>query len=728
MTCSRTRGLREMVLDVSHNKFRVRRDLSVLGKGYDDQPVIIRKARAFEYVLDQMPVFIQKGELIVGGRTMFLALEGQFAASGKKNLDFVPDAETLAKRSPGFEFFPHYATEIEKKAGQPYQIGEGYVTSHCVAGYGNILRSGFGGIRSRAESMLAKGNITIEMCQFLEAVVICMNAASSHLKRYEKEALRLADLEKEPSGQAELWEIANICRRITTEPARSFYEALQLLFFSHTFTLIENYNLMALGRMDQYLYEFYSSDITNKTITKQKAIELLECLFIKFNDTSDLHTDNGQNIMLSGLRPDGSDGTNELTYLLLDVHAGSRLTDPQVNIRLHRNSPPELLFKAFYGDTAGPKPMVYNDDSVIPALTAVGVNEQDARDYCIDACQDILIAEKSDFYPIFAGVYGCHLITVLERVMGAFDKYTTFKQFWDAFLHELSKNVRDHVERANETDRLLPKLSPTPFLSSTLEGCIEVAKDKTEGGTKYNFTGFIGGGIVNVANSIAALKNVVYEKHTFTNEQIIRAIDSDFDDTGEEIRNKLMDAPKWGNNEAYVDDIASNIAEVFCDEVLKYKNPRGGRFVPGLFTHHQARLGMKLKSGADGRRRGEPLAVSLSPSNGSAHRGPTGEILSAAKINQFKCPLGTSLDLSFQPSLFAEPDSMVKLEALIRTYFEKGGIELQINCFDADVLKEAQRAPERHRDLIVRVWGFNAYFVTLKREYQDELIRRFEGY
>jgi formate C-acetyltransferase len=729
MLGDRTAKLREMALDVSHARHRVRRTLSILPgpRQHDGQPVVIRKARAFDLILRESPIVIQDGELIVGARTMFLpqADEGGHWDQGtRRNLDFVPDAETLDVKSPGFEFYPHYATEEEKALGRPFEIGEGYVTSHCVAGYANVLRQGFGGIADAARKRLREPGLAREQRAFLDAVVICMSAATAFARRYAAEAGRMASIEPDRQRRSELEDIAAVCDRIAAAPAATFHEALQLLHFTHVLTLIESYNLMALGRMDQYLYPYFRKDVLEGKLPPARARELLECLFIKLNDTSDLHTDNGLNIVVSGLAPDGRDATNELTYLLLEVHCDVGLSDPQINVRFHAGSPDALHEKAFLNQWSGPRPMAYNDDVVVPAMEAVGVSREDARDYCIDACQDLLIGERSDFYPIFAGIYGCHLMVIFERVVDRLESFTTFEEFWKAFLREVRLDVGRWAERANAADAIVPRISPTPFLSSTLEGCVESGKDKTEGGTKYNFTGFIGGGLVNVANSAAALRKLVFEERRAGAKEVLDALRKDFADA-EPLRQMLRnDAPKWGNNEPYVDDLGKELADTFCGEVLKHSNPRGGRFVPGIFTHHQARLGAKLRSTPDGRKRGEPLAVSLSPANGTAKKGPTAAVLSARKVDQTRCPLGTSLDFALPPAMFASAEERGKFEALLKTYFKVGGIELQVNNIDAAILREAQKFPERHRDLVVRVWGFNAYFISLKREYQDDLIAR----
>lgn len=717
------------MLEVSHARYRVRKPLSILNRGVESRPVVIRKALAFDLILREMPIFIQDEELIVGSRTMFLPRERdvKFWEDGvKRNLDFVPDAETLNVEFPGLEFYPHYATEEERALGREVSIGEGYVTSHCTAGYGRVLEMGFGGIKDQAVSRLRDVEPDSEQADFLEAVVICMDGATHLVERYEEEAKDIASKTSDPTRKLELQTIAEICSRIKTHPASTFHEALQLLWFTHTMILIESYNLMALGRLDQYLYPYYEKDIASGRLASDQALELLACLFIKLNDTSDLHTDNGLNIMLSGLKPDGADGTNELTYLCLETYETVRLTDPQINIRYHEKTAQDLLNRAVSIWTVGPKPMIYNDHAVIEAMQKVGVALDDARDYCIDACQDLMIEGKSDFYPIFAGIYGIHLLTIMERVVDRLATFSSFEAFWKALKDEIGADVKRYVEKANKGDRVLPKISPTPFLSATLQGCIETGKDKTEGGTAYNFTGFVGGGLVNVGDSLAAIKKLVFEEKRISAADLVRAIQRDFDQD-EPLRQMLKNkAPKWGNNDNYVDQLARELADHFCSEVLKYENTRGGRFVPGFFTHHQARLGKVVRSTPDGRKRGEPLAVSLSPSIGAERNGPTGVILSASKMDQSKCPLGTSLDLAFYGPSYRGSEERAKMVSLIQTYMDRGGIEFQANTLDVEILRDAQRHPEKYRDLVVRVWGFNAYFVTVKREYQDEIIARTE--
>lgn len=531
----------------------------------------------------------------------------------------------------------------------------------------------------------------------------------------------------DPQKREELEGVAEICRKIRMGKAETFHEALQLVWFTHMFMLMESYNLMSLGRPDQYLYPYFKADIDSGKMSSDDAKELLACLFIKLNDTSDLHTDNGLNIIVSGLKADGTDGTNELSWLLIDAYEEVKLTDPQINIRWHKNTPKDFMQRAMKIKGQFPiPPMIFNDEVIIPGMMDIGVTSEDAHDYSIDACQDVLIPGKSDFYPIFAGVYGIHLLTVFERVLPQLVSCDTFDDFYQKLLDEYIRDVAEVVEEANKIDELLPELSPTPVLSMTLENCIECGRDKTEGGATYNNTGFIGGGLVNIADSLAAIKQFVFDEKIISAQELLEAVGANFagyDELRVQLKNK---APKWGNADMSVDQYGIELAHHFSTEVLKYTNARGGRFVPGLMTHHQVRLGKVVKATPDGRKQGEPLAISLSPTIGQMRKGPTCALRSAMSINHRLCPVGTSVDLTLQNSFFNSEEDLQKVITMTETFLEGGGLEIQYNILDPETLRAAQAEPDDYRDLVVRVWGFNAYFVTLQKEYQDELIARAE--
>ncbi len=722
----RVKSLRERALGREHKRYRIRKNLSVLNKKTETLPVVKRKALGFTMMLDEMPRYIQEGELIVGARTLF-APRASSNEDLSRNLDFVPDAETLAVESPGFEFYPAYLTRAEKDRGAELGVAEGYVTSHCAPGFEKVLAKGFGGLKKEAENSLKNFEEGSREYDFLSSVMLIQDGIAGFINAYadlaEKEAASCSDRER----IAELKGIAERCRRLSTEPASGFHDALQLVWFTHLFMLMENYNLMSLGRPDQYLLSYYEKDLEEGRLKRRDALELLSCFLIKLNDGSDLHTDNGLNVIISGLKPDGTDGTNDLSFLFIDAYEQVKLVDPQINIRWHRTTDPVFMKRAMQIRGQFPMPpMMFNDEVLVPGLKGLGVAEEDARDYCIDACQDILIPGKSDFYPIFAGTYGIHLLTIFERIMPTLDQYDSFEDFYASFMEELKADVARTVDEANRIDALLPDFSPTPVLSMTLEGCLEKGRDKTAGGTIYNYTGFIGGGLVNIADSFAAVEKHVFQEGRVDSADLLKALGANFEGY-DELRALLLNhSPKWGNADSRSDHFGKEIAELFSEEVLKYRNARGGRFVPGLMTHHQVRLGAVIKATPDGRKQGEALAISLSPSIGQMKKGPTCALSSAMAIDHTRFPVGTSVDLTLQNSFIRNDDDLEKVVSMTETFFEGGGLEVQYNVLDPDVLRDAQAHPDNYKDLVVRVWGFNAYFVTLQKGYQDELIDRAE--
>ncbi len=725
--------LRERMLRAEHSKYRVFCDggMSVLDRETEKEPLVVRKALALKKILTEMPIFIDQGEILVGARTIF-SPPIYSSRKTKGGIDtgfgstFVPDEHTLQGTRPGLEFYPHYATESERKTALKYGFDEGFVTNHCVAGYEKVLRLGFEGIKKEAEEAIErfKGEDNQEV-SFLMAVIICVEAAEKLVERYHKLAQSMSKVESNQKRARELEEIAHVCSSINSGPPKTFHEALQLFLFTHLIIMVENYNLMAIGRFDQFMYPFLEKDLITGKITLTEALELLECLFIKLNDTADIHTDNGLNILLGGINREGKDSTNDLTYLCFLAKKEIHLVDPQLSLRYHSKSPKELLdFVWSLGFENSEPPRLYNDDIIITALEKVGVKSEDARDYAVDACQDIMIPGKSDFYPVFAGIYGTFFLNVLNESVKSLPRTSDFEEFLNLYKSNLKKAIDLHVQIANEKDAIIPKISPVPFLSSTIEGCVNSGKDKTEGGAIYNFTGFIGGGFVNLINSLAAVKKLVFEKKEIDSNELINALDSNFIGY-EQLRLKLINrAPKWGNDDDYVDLIGKDISEFFSLEVHKHKNPRGGCFVSGLFTHHQVRLGKIIPATPDGRKQGEALALSLAPSLGTSKEGSTAIIKSVSKLDHTLFPLGTSLDMTFTAS--AESD-LEKLLFLTQTFMFLGGCEFQANILDAKTLRDAQRNPEEYKDLIVRVWGFNAYFVTLTPDYQEEIIKRAES-
>jgi len=718
-----------------HAEYRTTKELSIWDHGdYGEESIVVRKARALELILRETPAMIMDGELIVGIRTLYSSLDEVPTPSSTVLLPVKP--ATRHTRT----FYPRYLTEAEVKEAQKFGVGEGSYTSHVPFGTEKVLNLGYDGIRDEArrrmEEIIRKAPEKTEEIDFLRAVTIVHKAASEFALRHAREAERLAMQATDPSRRSELEEIAEICDHVSSKPPRSFHEALQLFWFTCIVMAAENQACIPIGRLDQDLYPFLARDLERGILNKDRAQELLECLWIKLNFESDLTTDTCRNVTLSGMEEDGSDATNELTYMCLDASLRLRLADPKINVRFHGGSPDRLWTRCceMVGEGLGGFPAFYNDEALIPGLLRMGIPIEDARLYSCDGCQEIIIPGKGDFYPVFTGVnlLECVLWTLgLTKTQGEEkclisepSTYMTFEGLMDAFAEKLRAAIEEAIELGNLRDKALSEYSPVPFLSSTLEGCMENAMDKTAGGATYNFTGCKGQCFASAANSLAAIKRLVYDEGRLSLGDLMDVLDSDWE-SHERLRQYAINrVPKYGNDDDYVDSIAVRVAELFIDGVLGNTNPRGGPYYPGLFTFHHVSKGLGIGASPDGRRAGDPVSQHLSPVAGTDRNGPTLAINSALKVSCLQPPEGAAFDLRFHPSALTGEKGTKNLESLIRAYMDGGGLVIQFNVVDSETLREAQRYPERFRSLIVRVWGFSAYFVTLNREYQEEIIAR----
>jgi len=687
---SRINRLREKMLNAEHARHRILLpdDLST---AHLNCSIPERKAHALKVVLERMPVFIQDEALIVGSRTVF----------GAKH----PGQTEIMNPSSDVSLwaYPRYLTEQEKS--MVTVMPEGRSKGHYVAGYRKVLELGFDGIIKQTRQRLENEPST-EKRNFLNAVCIAYEGASLLSMRYANLA---SEMVKKAFGRrkSELERIAKVCAHIATKPPRDFHEALQLFWFTHVVLMAENQSLMSFGRFDQYMERFYNN------CPSAEAQELLECLFIKLNDQADIKQGEGyygsDNLMLSGIRPDGSDATNRLTYACLDALDRLRLPNPQFNIRLHKNSPKQLVARVCDLARQGLGQLAfYNDDAIIPSLVSAGFPVEDARDYALDACQDILIQGKSDFY--LGGEV--ELTPLLLKVLEEIDEQATFTQLIEAYKEKIARTVKNSAERYVQS-LSLPVVSPLPFLSATLDDCIAKGLDVTQGGLKYRDKGMFVMSPVNAVNSLAAIKKVVFDDGVASLAEVKNACKNNFEDC-ERLRKRLLAAPKWGNDDDYVDLLGKEIMEFACREILKHQIDSEARFLSGIHQPHQVSVGLRIGATPDGRKAGEPFPVTLSPTNGTDHKGPTAVIKSVTKINPILLQWNSALMLHFHPSAVTGKEGLKKFESLLRTFHSLGGTQFQT----------AQREPEKYRHLVIRVWGFSAYFVDLSKEYQEEIIER----
>jgi len=510
--------------------------------------------------------------------------------------------------------------------------------------------------------------------------------------------------------------------------------------------------ILAIGRPDQYLYQYYKHDVSIGVIDEQDALELIEELLIKLSNNilmlpsfgKDTGSELGADSMaptLGGLSPDGKDTTNELTYLFLDAIRDLRAMSNSYSVRFSPESPSELYKKVAEVQAVTSGIAVFNDSVIIPALESVGCTRADATDYSIIGCVEP--TSQGNTFGCTSGndvsLAGCLEMTFTRgriRTMGRRTgpdtgdpaKFKSFDEFLAAFRRQIEFSVKLVADCVNAKDEVYMKTLHNPFISATLDGCVESATDMTQGGAKYNYASISGRGMATVADSLTAIKQLVYDKKQLTMRELMGALRTNF--RGREnlrvmIKNKIA---KFGSDDDSADAMARLVAEMFCDEVARHRSVRNDApFRPGFFSYGMHVMdGSLLGATPDGRLAGEPVSNSLSPSNRTEAKGPTATLRSVSKINHSKITNGSSLNMKLMPGLLRTEEGREKFESMLRGYFKLGGMHAQFNFVDNVTLLDAQQHPEKYADLIVRVSGYVAYFVDLGKSLQDDLIRRTE--
>lgn len=626
---------------------------------------------------------------------------------------------------------------------------------------------------------------------FLDAVIISAKAAIRFAARFASLAAEMAAAEKDTCRKKELETIAAVCRRVPANSATSYYEACQAFWFVHSILQIEsNGHSVSPMRFDQYMYPYFKADMERGSLRCEFAQELTDCVFLKLNeinkvrDAASTKAFGGyplfQNLIVGGQTADGDDATNELSFLCLEATKHTRLAQPSISVRVWDGTPDELMLKAADITAIGTgMPAYYNDSVIIPALIKRGLSLEDARDYGIIGCVEPQKGGKTDGWHD-AGFF--NLAKALEITLhngradgmqigletGEAEDFTEIGQVTDAYRKQMEYFVMLMANAENSVDTAHAQRAPLPFLSSLIDDCIARGKSAMEGGAHYNFTGPQGVGTANVGDSFEVLKKLVFEEKRISMRSLVAALDANFESTpldnetavtigvyqalyqagaisrekvaemnnyysgnynnGEYIRQMLLNrAPKFGNDVDEVDEFARMAALIYCREVEKYRNPRGGTFQPGLYPA-SINVAMGATTGAtpDGRKSGAPLADGVSPSAGADKFGPTAVMNSVAKLDHVVASNGTLLNQKFHPAVLQGESGYRDLMNLIRGYFRKKGMHVQFNVVSRETLVDAQKHPEQYKNLVVRVAGYSAQFVTLDKSIQDDIINRTE--
>ena len=794
----------------------------------EGEPMIARRAEAFAHILRHIPIIIRDEELIVGSST--IAPRGCQTYPEFSYQWLEDELDTVETRSAD----PFYiAEETKQELREVHKYWKGKTTSELATSYmapeaikaiehniftpGNYFYNGVGHVTVKYEEVLAigyegimaKAQAELDRCQvgdgdyarrshFLNAVILSCQAVMEYAQRYAALAEKMAAECSDPVRRNELEVIALNCSRVPAKGAGSFYEACQSFWFVQQLIQLESSgHSISPGRFDQYMYPYYKKDLENGNITREFAQELMDCFWVKLNDLNkcrDAASAEGfagyslfQNLIAGGQNKDGEDVTNDLSIMCIQASMHVHLPQPSLSVRVWNGSPHEFLIKAAELTRTGiGLPAYYNDEVIIPALQNRGLSLEDAREYNIIGCVEPQKAGKTDGWHDAAFFNMCRPLELVfsngmdkgEQVgiaTGDVTEMTTFEEFYDAYKKQMDYFISLLVNADNAIDVAHAERCPLPFLSCMVDDCIKRGISVQEGGAVYNFTGPQGFGIANMADSLYAVRQLVYRDKKVSMEEYKEAllwnygkgIDSEtaadmtasilkemerqgraIDESAvksvletvmtmklsedqkarfEEIHHMIDEVPKFGNDIPEVDYFARDVAYTYTRPLQNYKNPRGGQFQAGLYpVSANVPLGGQTGATPDGRYAHTPVADGVSPSAGKDVNGPTAAANSVARLDHFIVSNGTLFNQKFHPSALAGREGLEKFTALIRSYFDQKGMHMQFNVVDRDTLLDAQKNPEKYKHLVVRVAGYSALFTTLSRSLQDDIIRRTE--
>jgi pyruvate formate-lyase/glycerol dehydratase family glycyl radical enzyme len=739
-------------------------------KKHDDptDAMIVRKAKALRYILSHKTAQIYPDELIVGnvGTRRISAitqpeLAGLFMSedllwidrrkttplriSWRDRMKFItkvlPYWLTRNMNVRAFKSIRHFISyALHQLSPTYYLINEAGGIGHFLPNYEKILEMGVGGYLASIKGK--EGDI-------YDAVRIACEGIIAFAQHLADEADRLADEQGDPQRREELKEIARICRKVPAEPAETFQEAVQSLWLSHLAVNLESINsAVSFGRVDQYLYPYYERDMAEGRLRREEAKDILlsfgakatEHVFLLSERISQYH--GGylvvQAAIVGGMDREGKDAVNDLTYLFLDVMEEAGLRDPNYQARVHDDSPDEYLRRVAEVAVKGNgMPALFSDEASIASLVYHGYPVEEARNYGVVGCVELALPGNS-FLSTDAGLFNLAICLELalnkgrrfghiKRVGAATPDPSSFKTmdavveaFRQQVYYMLDKMIGDFyvVEEGNRD------YHPTPFSSMLVDGCLESGRDLTEGGALFNSSGVQGVGPADVADSLAALDQLVFRDKKLTMTEVIEALKADFEGYPRR-QAELLNAPKYGNDDPLADEYADLAVHIFHDALSRHRNTRGGPYVSGFYsvTTHVA-FGRQVGALPSGRKAGQPLASSLGPANGSDRKGPTALLQSVARVDSRLMPNGCALNLRFDPQNLSEEKGTELLAGLIRGYFAQRGMQMQFNIIDPDVLTDARCHPGKYPGLVVRVAGYCAYFDDLPDSAKDEIISR----
>jgi formate C-acetyltransferase len=616
---------------------------------------------------------------------------------------------------------PVYSPQAWAKLSAGHTLHELGPISNICADWGQILSQGLLGRRQVAEATRRKQADNPQALEFLDCAIETIDAVLALASAYAAEARQ--------QGRADL---VAILERVPAHPARTFHEALQSLRLCHSVVWLGGHYHVGLGRLDQYLMPYLQADLASDRLTVDAAEELLAEFFISLNKDSDLYPgvqqgDNGQTVTLGGVKPDGTCALNELTRMALRLSCDLAMIDPKINLRISPQTDLELLTLAAELTRKGLGfPQYANDEVVIPGLVAHGYELEDARDYTVAACWEFIIPGKG------MEIVNIGAVSLPFAVDCSIRAALAAREDFDQILERTGQNISGQVaDLARAYENLL--LPPAPYYSVLMDGCLETGKDLSQG-LKYNNFGVHGAASANAADALAAVKSLVYDASEIPPHNLLAALQADFDGY-ESLRRRLAEnASKVGNADDQADEMLRFLFDAFARACEQYgRTDRGGVLRPGTGSAMyylwlaQGHAGMRepvVEATADGRRRGDPFSANLAPAPGAPVTGPISVLQSFSKIDYRRVCNGGPVTLELSDTVFRNPEALQKVAMLVRTFASLGCQQLQLNSLNAQTLLDARVHPERHRNLIVRVWGWSGYFCELSPEYQDHILNR----
>lgn len=741
----------------------------------------VARALAFKYILENQSIFIGEGELIVGERgpaPRATPTYPELCCHKLEDLDILntrerqpfhvsEDArriyvEKIIRFWKGKTMRERVFASVSQEWMDAFDAGvftefmEQRAPGHAILD-DKVYYKGFTDFKQEIQDRLDALNYfedpeAYKKEQELKAMAITADALVAFAKRYAEKAQKLAAQERDPQRRNELLQIAEICSHVPAHPPRTFWEALQIYWFVHLGVIIELnvWDSFNPGRLDQNLYPFYKKDLQEGIMTKEFAQELLKCFWIKFNnhpappkvDITEEQSGTYQDfalINIGGVTEDGKDAVNELSYVLLDIIEEMRLIQPSTCIQLSRKNLDRFLKRALEVVRTGfGQPSIFNTDVIIEEFLRAGKSVKDARNGGPSGCVEISAFGKESC--ILTGY--CNWPKIFEITLnngidprtgkrigletGDPVTFTSFDQLMAAYTGQLRYFVDLKIKYNNIIERLYAEYMPAPFMSLLFDDCIAKGKDYNDGGARYNSTYIQGVGIGTLTDSMSAVKYHVFDTEKLTMEELLTLLRTDFEGAETKRQMLLNETPFYGNDDDYADSITSQVFNAYFDVLDGRPNTKGGQYRVNLLpTTVHIHFGKVTGATPNGRKAGDPLSDGISPSQGADRKGPTAVIKSAAKIDHVRTG-GTLLNQKFMPQMLQDEAGMEKLAHLVRTYFRLGGHHIQFNVVDAEILRMAQKNPEKYRDLIVRVAGYSDYFVDVGRELQDEIISRTE--